>query len=422
MDWNTLPDLLALTALVAVFFSLLPRRADTTLRLWLAAWILILIHFAAKFCDGAGTNNPVEFVVFGALDLAGLTFMWAAASPKIGRRQWLVFGAFAIPQLTYFGISIFSNASNAVYVAAAIAGIVIPAAVLAWTIADWRDRVLAIASCVALGASLLSIIRYTPDPTNGVSAILTWLYLSAAILYWRRFPRPTTGAVTTVAGLFVWSLVFPIYLVLPVWAPHVHIDAVAYNIPKYVVAIGIILMLLEEQMERSTFLAKHDELTGLPNRRLLGERLEAALHRARRGRHKVALLTIDLDRFKAVNDSFGHSAGDEFLRIVARRLAERIRAVDTCARLGGDEFIVIAEQLSHRADGDTVARDLLATLDEPIELCGQHIFASASIGVSVFPDDATEAEGLYGISDARMYAVKELQHERETFSSRRSAS
>jgi diguanylate cyclase (GGDEF)-like protein len=421
LDWNTLPDLLALTALVAVFFSLLPRRADTTLRLWLAAWVLILVHFAAKFCDGAGTNNPVEFVAFGALDLSGLTFMWAAASPKIGRRQWLVFSAFAIPQLTYFGISIFSNASNAVYTAAAIAGVLIPTAVLASTIAGRRKRILAIGSCFALGAALLLIIRYTPDPTNGVSAILTWLYLNAAILYWRRFPRPTTGAVTTVAGLFVWSLVFPIYLVLPLWAPHVHIDSVAYNIPKYVVAIGIILMLLEEQMERSTFLAKHDELTGLPNRRLLGERLEAALHRAKRGRHKVALLTIDLDRFKAVNDSLGHSAGDELLRIVARRLAARIRAVDTCARLGGDEFIVVAEQLSHRGDGDVVARDLLAILDEPIELCGQRILASASIGVAVFPDDATDAEGLYGISDARMYAVKELHHERESYSSRRSA-
>jgi len=422
LDWNTLPDLLALTALVFVFFSLLPRRADTTLRLWLAAWVLILIHFAANFCDGSGKNTAVEYVAAAALDLAGLTFMWAATSPIIGGRQWLVFGAFAIPQLTYFAIAVFSNATGTVYAVTTVAGFLVSAAVLARTIARGRDRVLAIGSCLALCLTLLSVVYRTPDPTNGVSAILMWLYLNASILYWRRLPRATTGAVTTVAGLFVWSLVFPIGIFLPIWAPHVHIDDVAYNIPKYVVAIGIILMLLEEQMERSTFLAKHDELTGLPNRRLLGERLDAALQRAKRGRQKVALLTIDLDRFKAVNDSFGHSAGDEFLRIVARRLADRVREIDTCARLGGDEFIVVAEQLSHRGDGDVVARDLLATLEEPIEICGERIRASASIGVAVFPDDATDAEGLYGISDARMYAVKEREHDRESFTARRSAS
>jgi diguanylate cyclase (GGDEF)-like protein len=155
---------------------------------------------------------------------------------------------------------------------------------------------------------------------------------------------------------------------------------------------------------------------------MLGERLEASLQRAKRGQHKVALLTIDLDDFKAVNDSLGHSAGDEFLRIIARRLSDRVRLIDTCARLGGDEFIVIAEQLSHRGDGDVVARDLLATLDEPIELCGQHIRASASIGVAMYPDDATDTEGLYGISDSRMYSVKERNHDRQSFSVRRSAS
>jgi diguanylate cyclase (GGDEF)-like protein len=422
LDWNTLPDLLALSALVAVFFSLLPRRADTTLRLWLAAWVFILIHFAAKFCDGPGTNNPIEFVVFGALDLSGLTFMWAAASPKIGRREWVVFASFAIPQLIFFGMSIFASPSHAQYAVAAVAGIVVPAIALTFAVPSVRDRIAAIASCLVLGLSMLLIIYYTPDPTNGVSAVLAWLYLNAAFLHLRRFPRPTTGIVTTVAGLFVWSLVFPIYLVLPIWAPHIRIDSVAYNIPKYVVAIGIILMLLEEQMERSTFLAKHDDLTGLPNRRMLGERLEASLQRAKRGQHKVALLTIDLDDFKAVNDSLGHSAGDEFLRIIARRLSDRVRLIDTCARLGGDEFIVIAEQLSHRGDGDVVARDLLATLDEPIELCGQHIRASASIGVAMYPDDATDTEGLYGISDSRMYSVKERNHDRQSFSVRRSAS
>ncbi len=421
MDWNTLPDLLALTALVAVFFSLLPRRTDTSVRLWLGAWVLILIHFAGKFCDGSGTTIVAESFELGALDCAGLVFMWAAACPKTRRREWLIFLAIAVPQVIYLEISLFPNVSQAVYVALAFASFFIPAAVLARAMANGRDRSLAICSCAVLAIAELLVVFDTPDPTNIASAIMTWVYLNAAILYWRRLPRATTGRVTTVGGFFAWSLVFPTAIVLPLWLPNVHIDDTAYNIPKYVVAIGIILMLLEEQMERSIFLATHDDLTGLPNRRLLDERLESALRRAKRGRQKVALLTIDLDRFKAVNDSLGHSAGDDFLCIVAARFSERVRSTDTCARLGGDEFIVVAEQLAHRGEADVLARDLLATLEEPIDLCGETLYASASIGVAVFPDDASDAEGLYGISDSRMYAVKDRHHDTQPLLKKRSA-
>jgi diguanylate cyclase (GGDEF)-like protein len=216
----------------------------------------------------------------------------------------------------------------------------------------------------------------------------------------------STGTVTTIAGFFAWASVFPIGFAMDTWLPHVHIDDACYNIPKYIVAIGIILTLLEEQMERSNFLAHHDELTGLPNRRMLLDRLEPAIERARRSGTKIGLLTIDLNDFKAVNDSYGHNAGDDLLRVVAGRFSDRLRSIDICARFGGDEFVVLADQLDARNDAECLARDLLETLEEPVELHDATTRAKASIGIAMFPEDGRDAEELLAFSDARMYAAK----------------
>jgi diguanylate cyclase len=414
LDWNTLPDLLALTGLVAVFFSLLPRKADSSLRLWLAAWILIVIHFTAKFADASGTNVFWSFVTLGTLDLAGLCFMWAAVSRRITRRGWLVFAAFAIPQLAYIALGILAIGSIAAYVVTVFAGFILPVLVtMRARHLTATDRMLSVLSNAVLAGSLLLVIGTDSDPSDGINNILTWLYLSAGILHWRRYARPTAGVVTTVAGFIVWGLVFPAGVALDTWAPHLHIDDTAYNIPKYIVAIGIILTLLEEQMERSNFLALHDDLTGLPNRRMLEERLESALDRAERAGSKIALFTIDLDGFKNVNDSFGHHAGDGFLRDVAQRFARRIRKIDTCARFGGDEFVVLADQIASRADAETMARDLLGTLAEPIDVRGERVYASASIGIALYPDDGRDAEALHSVSDSAMYVAKHARRRRE---------
>jgi diguanylate cyclase (GGDEF)-like protein len=405
MDWNTLPDLLALTALVAVFFSLLPRNAGRNVRLWLVAWVLILIHFVAKFFDHSGVNAPIEMIAIGSLDLSGLTFMWAATK-KPSRVDWLVFASLAIPQLAYIAVSLFAQAPAAVYVVLTLVGFLAPTIALVLTVRKRTERDIGIVASAVLAVSLLVVIRVDSDPTDGINNILTWIFFTAGVMHWRRFGRPTAGAITTAAGFIVWSSVFPISVALANWAPHLQIDATAYNVPKYVVAIGIILMLLEDQMERSIFLAAHDDLTGLPNRRLLEQRLREAIERADRSGAKVALLTIDLDGFKTINDSFGHSAGDALLRDVACRFAGRMRKVDTCARFGGDEFVIVADNLGCRLDAESIARDLLTTLEEPIELAGSRIRVGASIGVALYPDDGSNAEKLYAASDAQMYLAK----------------
>jgi diguanylate cyclase (GGDEF)-like protein len=406
VDWNSLPDLIAFAALAVVFSSLLPRKPDSSVRLWLAAWILIVVHFVAKFADASGSAVIPSLIEGGTLVFAALAFMWAAVSRRMTWQGFWFFAALGIPQLAYNGLAVFDGIPAAYYLAVTVLGFALPAFAIARLVPRRSDRVLAIGACAALAVSLLLVIRYNSDPSNGANNVLTWLYLCAGILQWRRARSMSTGTVTTIVGFFAWASVFPIGFAMDTWLPHVHIDDACYNIPKYIVAIGIILTLLEEQMERSNFLAHHDELTGLPNRRLLLDRLGSAIERARRAGSTIALLTIDLNGFKTVNDSYGHNAGDELLRVVARRFSGRLRSIDTCARFGGDEFLVLADQLDTRADAECLVRDLLETLEEPVEIGGASTRAKASIGIAMFPEDGSDAEALLACSDARMYAAK----------------
>jgi len=164
---------------------------------------------------------------------------------------------------------------------------------------------------------------------------------------------------------------------------------------------------LRKSNERLAYLAQFDELTGLPNRSLLGDRLEQAIAQARRRRHSAAVLFVDLDRFKLVNDTLGHAAGDGLLAEAARRLKANVRAEDTVGRISGDEFAVILADLARPEDAEVVARKLIAALAAPFDLRGQEAFVSASIGIALTPDDGEDAETLLKHADAAMYRAKE---------------
>ncbi|MDP1525174.1 MAG: GGDEF domain-containing protein [Rhodocyclaceae bacterium] len=153
-------------------------------------------------------------------------------------------------------------------------------------------------------------------------------------------------------------------------------------------------------------LATHDHLTGLPTLRLAADRLRIACGLARRAQRKVALLFIDLDAFKPVNDSFGHDVGDEVLCEVARRLGGSIRAEDTVARIGGDEFIAIVSNLADADAVKSVAASIRDAVAQPITVTGHAIHIGASIGIALFPDDAEDLEGLRRAADQAMYQAK----------------
>ena len=154
-------------------------------------------------------------------------------------------------------------------------------------------------------------------------------------------------------------------------------------------------------------LANHDSLTGLPNRMQLQDRLSQAIaYAARAGRH-VAVLFIDLDRFKNINDSLGHEAGDAVIAEVGRRLSENVRRGDTVARLGGDEFVVVLADVAREEEVAAVAKKILGALFRPMMLQGQELSPVGSIGISLYPKDGQDSQALLKNADAAMYRAKD---------------
>lgn len=154
------------------------------------------------------------------------------------------------------------------------------------------------------------------------------------------------------------------------------------------------------------FNAHHDDLTGLPNRSLLRERLQQELAHARRNSHQLALLFLDLDRFKSVNDALGHEGGDQLLRVAAERLTACVRECDTVARLGGDEFVVLLTDLNSPQPVAKLAGQILSVLSQAFPINVNECFISASIGISIYPADGTAAEELLKHADMAMYRAK----------------
>lgn len=158
-------------------------------------------------------------------------------------------------------------------------------------------------------------------------------------------------------------------------------------------------VLLEEQ-------ANHDALTGLANRKLLTERLQQAQLRSQRTGQRFALMVADLDRFKQINDRFGHMAGDQVLVEVAHRLKAHLREVDTVARVGGDEFVLLLESVGSREAMQRLQHKLLTEVTKPVPIDGQDVSVGMSIGMAVYPDDAADAENLFQLADKQMYSLK----------------
>jgi diguanylate cyclase (GGDEF)-like protein len=164
---------------------------------------------------------------------------------------------------------------------------------------------------------------------------------------------------------------------------------------------------IKQSQAQLAHLAHHDPLTGLPNRLLFNDRLDHALDRARRDGSQLAVLFVDLDRFKHINDSLGHLAGDGLLQEVAARLTGAVRREDTVARMGGDEFTLLLEDLRRPEDAAVLARKLLDVLSGPYSVAGRELFVTASVGISLYPRDGSGCEELIRNADAAMYQAKE---------------
>jgi diguanylate cyclase (GGDEF)-like protein/PAS domain S-box-containing protein len=162
---------------------------------------------------------------------------------------------------------------------------------------------------------------------------------------------------------------------------------------------------LEETMRR---LAYYDAVTGLPNRVLFNDRLHLAMAHARRYQQKLAVMLLDLDRFKNVNDGLGHAVGDRLLRAVGERLAGLLRKSDTVARLGGDEFMLLLPEVAHEEHTETIARKILEAIRAPFVFGNQELHITTSIGIAIYPTDGDDPDDMMRNADIAMYRAKDL--------------
>ncbi|MBD5634427.1 MAG: EAL domain-containing protein [Candidatus Eremiobacteraeota bacterium] len=162
--------------------------------------------------------------------------------------------------------------------------------------------------------------------------------------------------------------------------------------------------------ENLGYRANYDELTGLPNRKLLGDRLQQALLQDQHNDAQLAVLCVDLDRFKSINDTLGHDVGDEFLRLVAPRLVAAVRDTDTIARSGSDEFIIVLPDITSVGEAARIAERVVAAFALPASIGGRDLYSSASVGISVFPDDGRSPDHLIRGAEAALYLAKEAGH------------
>lgn len=414
VDWSKVPNVCAVALLTLAFASVARYGRTPTSGLWLIGWLMIVLHFFAfLFLAAPGLwGNFATFVGASALACAGMLFMWASVPYRHLTSSRCMLAVLLGTTTLYLGLFIFEpTVSWALVLAATLLGILPLAVVLVSLLSGFSHplRWASTALYVALSIFLL-IVQNRPDDgmSLAINGVFFTVYFSCFIYSLYFYWRATAGAFITIAGFLGWAAVFVVGPLIMALFPNFHLESEVWNLPKYVVAVGMILLLLEDQIEHNKYLALHDELTGLPNRRLFQDRLANALERARRTRSQTALLLVDLDHFKEVNDTVGHHIGDELLKRVGDVFVGRVRRSDTVARTGGDEFSVILEEPTSREDARRVGESLVQLLDNPFDVEGHKVRVGASVGIAVFPQDASDAESLCIAADLRMYAGKHV--------------
>jgi diguanylate cyclase (GGDEF)-like protein len=373
-----------------------------------------VLHFAAfLFLTAPGTWGKVaESVGLIALTWAGILFMWASVPFRRRRSSRWIFAALLLTNTLYIPLVTGCLRAGWALVPVSILFGALPLVIALATVRKLNHPLRWTLVALYAGLSIfLLIFQRQPGSSDalGLDAVLFTVYFGCAIHFWYAYRRVTTGAFITISGFLAWASVFVIAPLMAAHWPAIQVESEVWNLPKYVVAVGMILLLLEDQIEHNRHLALHDYLTGLPNRRLFEDRLSGALERARRAEATAALLVIDLDRFKHVNDTLGHPVGDLLLKRVAQLFSGRVRRTDTVARTGGDEFSVILEEPTSRENAIQVGRSLMHILQEPLQLGKHTVQVGASIGMAIFPDDGADMESLCVAADARMYDEKTLR-------------
>jgi diguanylate cyclase len=408
VDWSKLPDVIAVGLLAGAFASVARRSYAPVSAHWMTGWVLIVVHFLAMMFASVAGFWGAAATVLGILALvwAGLLFTRASVPYKneVSSRLMLVV---LLSTYTIYVTALLLPAPPLVLDGAAILLGVSPLTLALIYVRRFGHllRWVTVAMSFALGTVGLAFQNRPGGDDIALNAALFVVYFGCSVHFLHMYRRGTAGAFISITGLFFWALVFVVAPLQMTFFPAAHIESEVWNLPKYVVAVGMILLLLEDQVAHNKHLALHDDLTGLPNRRLFQDRLASAVERARRTNTQTALLMVDLDRFKQVNDTLGHHAGDLLLKNVAHLFSGRVRRSDTVARTGGDEFAVILEGTS-REEALHVGESLLKLLHEPMRVKDRPIKVGGSLGVAMYPDDAADMESLCIRADLLMYEDK----------------
>ena len=410
LRYSLIPHLIAFAALVFVFWSMLRHHSRRQVNFWLLAWTFVLLHFTAQLLNLGESfwGTVLATISLLSLEIAGIAFVHAASRIDLAQEQPIGMLIWASALLTYGALVVWGvEAALPYYIDITV--LAVSLCVVHFRVRTRRtlqDNVLSFSSVLLL-ALLLAILVRRDQTGYGIDAALSWLYLVAGVRYWQRYQQKTIGVLTAVFGFLAASFMFPIALIVrAAYVPHLKIDLAIRNLPKFIIAIGILLTFLEEEMNRTEHLALHDALTGLPNRRLLEDRMTNMLERAERNHTRAAILVIDLDGFKHINDTHGHAIGDEFLREVALRLGKVVRKADTLARSGGDEFTVLVSDILQPNGATILAQKLQMELDRPIAVRQLQLCVSGSVGIALYPEDGQTADSLCARADADMYRAK----------------
>jgi diguanylate cyclase len=412
MNYAFLPDLLALSILIVILILLRRRHPQARTDLWLAGLLITLVESASHtfYAPVGPPAKGLHIVVVDCYLLAGLVFVWASGRHPFSNRDRFVYVSVnAAPLLvinTMYGLHLRMPGP---YLACIGAGLSIGLLCSVYIKRSWR-----FAALYLVGWLSMVYLVETGDYRRTVYWSLCCVYTIAALNFQRRLARGSTGKLAIVTGFTIWSLC----LFLHPWTVgnqrYAEIASHIWNMQKSLISIGMILVMLEEQISSNEWLALHDELTGLPNRRLFADRLTGALDRARRSGGQIAVMVMDLNCFKKINDSQGHAAGDQVLCGVADNLRRSIRSGDTLARLGGDEFILVAADLNQGYGAEEYMDAIQGAFERPVMVNRCPMTVSASIGMAVFPEDADDAIGLLRVADMRMYATKQPEFLGET--------
>ena len=405
MDLSLLTDILVLTIFI-VGFRPLARRVGAHANLWFAGFTFLLVRKIALLLEPLATwlHTPCTLVGMIALALCALTFLVVSANVPRVRLRKPVLASMVTPVLLQVSIYVLQpHRAWLLYLTTSLF-----LAPLATVIALRRQRsrpLLLVATVFALFA--LSMLPVTAKhPVVVANAAISLVFLSAAFFYLHTAQRLSRSVVAAAAGLVTWGLLSPLVLVAmklhPEWKLNISITA----LPQFLVAAGIMLTLLEEHVLRTERMAMHDPLTDLPNRRMFEERLIATMEEARINRTTIACLVIDVDNFKAINDTMGHDAGDELLRALAVRLSWHMSPRDILARTGGDEFTALLAGVSDEHHLRFIAGAMMSAGSVPIMIEGQPVDLRISIGIALSPDHADDIDGLRRAADAAMYTAK----------------